>query len=445
MKKEYCQIELYNSGNLDQIGQLKKLPGHFLREMKRVMQVFPFRTNNYVVNELIDWDQGIDDPIFRLNFPHPEMLLPKHHRALAAAANAGPEVLRETVYNIRMSLNPHPAGQRDNVPVLGVERVKGIQHKYAETVLVFPSEGQTCHAYCTFCFRWPQFIGINDLKFATDESQRYQQYIREHKEIRDVLLTGGDPMVMHADVLRLYVEPFLGREFDHIQAIRIGSKTLAYWPFRYISDPDSEKILKLFRQVVKAGKHLAFQAHISHPRELQTLHARTAIRNIQETGAIIRSQSPILNHINNSAGVWQEMLELQYRLGIVPYYMFLPRNTGAHHFFAVPLAQAYYVYSDVIRRVSGLCKTLRGPSMSTRQGKVRIDGVTRISGTKVFVLSYLESQQVEWVNRPFFAKFCENATWLDELQPVFDEHNFYFIPKPVQIKYRLKRRKQVQT
>lgn len=441
MKHKYSKIEFYHPGNLDQILPLQSFPRSFIRDMKSVMQVFPFRTNNYVVNELIDWDKGMEDPMFRLNFPHPDMMQPRHHRELSAVKNTDPETIRDTINTIRMSLNPNPAGQKDNVPSLGNEKVNGIQHKYAETVLVFPSEGQTCHAYCTFCFRWPQFIGINDLKFATDESKAFQQYIKQHTEITDILFTGGDPMVMSAELLRLYLEPFLGREFAHIKAIRIGSKSLAYWPFRYISDADTKQLLNLFEEVVKSGKHLAFQAHISHPAELKTTYAQKAIRNIQSTGAIIRSQSPVLNHINNSAEIWHEMMNLQYNLGIVPYYMFVARNTGAHHYFAVPLSQIYYIYSDVIRSVSGLCKTLRGPSMSTRQGKVKIDGITKISGRKVFVLSYLESRQPEWINRPFFAKFDEAATWLDELQPVFDDHNFYFAPKPVQIKYRLRRRK----
>lgn len=443
MPRKYQSIEFYHPGNIDQIEQLAAFPSSFRREMKRVMRIFPFKTNSYVVNELIDWEQGVDDPMFRLNFPHPDMLRPKHHRELNSVKHADPEIQTETVNRIRMSLNPNPSGQKDNIPRLGETAVQGLQHKYAETVLVFPSEGQTCHAYCTFCFRWPQFIGINDLRFATDESRRYQQYILQHKEIRDILFTGGDPMVMSADLLRLYIEPFLAPEFDHIRAIRIGSKSLSYWPFRYLTDPDSGYILALFEKVVKAGKHLAFQAHINHPAELKTKYAKRAIRAIRGTGAVIRSQSPVLKHINADAAVWHELLTLQYSLGIVPYYMFVARNTGAHRYFAVPLAQAYKIYSEVIRQISGLCKTLRGPSMSTREGKVKIDGVTRISGQKVFILSFLESRHPEWVNRPFFARYCESATWLEELQPAFDADSFFFERQPVQIRYPLNRKKEL--
>ncbi len=127
-----------------------------------------------------------------------------------------------------------------NVPFLDEEPVEGIQHKYKETVLVFPTGGQTCHAYCTFCFRWAQFIGDNDLKFATDESKKFQEYIIKHKEITDVLFTGGDPMVMSYKKLKAYLEPFLEPQFDHIKNIRIGTKSLSYWPYRFVTDKDSD-------------------------------------------------------------------------------------------------------------------------------------------------------------------------------------------------------------
>ena len=112
-------------------------------------------------------------------------------------SGASVEEIIDLSNDIRLELNPHPAGQMTaNVPSLEGIPVPGVQHKYRETALIFPSSGQTCHAYCTFCFRWAQFVGMNDLKFATDESNRFQDYLRNHKEITDILLTGGDPMIM---------------------------------------------------------------------------------------------------------------------------------------------------------------------------------------------------------------------------------------------------------
>lgn len=164
--------------------------------MQAVANVLPFRANNYIVEELIDWENIPNDPIFRLTFPHPEMLSSKDLNCMIQLLkdNAPEKLLRKTANEIRLGLNPHPAGQKQhNVPVFKGKPVQGVQHKYQQTVLIFPTAGQHCHAYCTFCFRWPQFVGLDDLKFATRESGNFQDYLREHKEVTDVLLTGGDP------------------------------------------------------------------------------------------------------------------------------------------------------------------------------------------------------------------------------------------------------------
>ena len=100
-----------------------------------------------------------------------------------------------------MRLNPHPAGQLAlNIPAVGEEPLPGVQHKYPETVLVFPKQGQTCHAYCTYCFRWAQFVDEPDLKMATDDMASVVGYLRAHPEVTSVLITGGDPMIMGAVV-----------------------------------------------------------------------------------------------------------------------------------------------------------------------------------------------------------------------------------------------------
>lgn len=121
-------------------------------------QVYPFRTNNYVIEELINWDNIPNDPIFTLTFPNKEMLTPIHYEEMASLIrkNANQEEIKKTANQIRLQLNPHPAGQMEhNIPYLDGNKLRGMQHKYRETVLFFPSQGQTCHAYCSFCFRWP--------------------------------------------------------------------------------------------------------------------------------------------------------------------------------------------------------------------------------------------------------------------------------------------------
>jgi KamA family protein len=328
---------------------------------------------------------------------------------------------------IRLKLNPHPAGQLEhNVPRLDGIPLPGMQHKYRETVLFFPGRGQTCHAYCTYCFRWAQFVGMEGLKFAQRETETFHEYLRRHTEVSDVLFTGGDPLIMRAWHLRAYIEPLLKPAFEHLRHIRIGTKALAFWPYKFVSDPDADTLLRLFERVVASGRHLALMAHFTHPRELETPIVRKAIERIRGTGAVIRTQAPLVRHINDSANAWADMWRAQVRLGCIPYYMFVERDTGPKGYFEVPLATAHDIFRRAFRQVSGLARTVRGPSMSATPGKVVVLGTQEIHGEKVFVLSFLRGRKREWVGRPFFARFDPKATWLDQLRPALGEDRFFF-------------------
>ena len=403
--------------------------------VRAVATVLPFRTNSYVVERLIDWDAAPDDPIYRLVFPQPDMLPESDLRRLADLLVGGaPEsMLRAAVHDVRMRLNPHPAGQLAlNVPDLGDEPVPGVQHKYPETVLLFPKQGQTCHAYCTYCFRWAQFVDEPDMKMATDDMGRVTAYLRSHPEVSSVLITGGDPMIMGADVLRRYIEPLLDPRLDHIESIRIGSKSLSYWPQRFVSDPDAADTLRLFEQVAQSGRGLAFMAHFSHPRELEPPLVAEAVRRIRASGAIIRTQAPLIRSINDDPALWSAMWRSQSRMGMVPYYMFVERDTGPQGYFAVPLARGYEIYRDAYRSVSGLCRTVRGPSMSATPGKLCVDGVVEVAGEKVFALHMIQARDPELVGKPFFARFDPQAIWLSDLQPAFSSR-FPFEPDPEEL------------
>ena len=429
IKIKSLEIHFYGANNLDSIPQLSNFSEQERLGIKAVAQVLPFRTNNYILEQLIDWNNIPEDPMFRLTFPHPEMLDSKdyNHIIQLMTENVPKAVLKEAANKIRQQLNPHPAGQKKyNVPTLNGKPIPGIQHKYRETVLIFPAAGQTCHAYCTFCFRWPQFVGLEDLKFATRESGMFQQYLQQHQEIRDVLLTGGDPMTMKARQLSLYIEPLLEPKFDHIQTIRIGTKSISFWPYRYVTDEDADNTLRLFEKIVQRGKHLAIMAHYEHWQELDTPVATEAIRRIRSTGAQIRTQAPMVRHINDSAQTWAKMWQMQVSLGCIPYYIFVERQTGAKAYFEIPLVRVFDIYREAIQQVSGLARTARGPLMSALPGKVAIDGVAEVAGEKVFVLSFLQGREPDWCKRSFFASFNPDATWLNNLKPAFGEDKFFY-------------------
>ncbi len=415
--------------NVHKTPQWSRMPSEMREAIDVVSAVLPFRTNPYVMDSLIDWDRVPDDPMYQLTFVQRGMLSAPDYDKLAGLirADAPKSELTAVANAIRRRLNPHPAGQlTHNVPHLDGRPLPGLQHKYRETVLLFPSQGQTCHAYCTFCFRWAQFVGMDDLKFQAQETEDLQAYLRQHPEVTDVLITGGDPMVMKTRVLRSYIEPLLSPEFEHVQSIRIGTKSVAYWPHRYVSDPDADDLLRLFEQVGNAGRHLAIMGHYNHPRELSTDVARLAVSRIRSTGAQVRMQSPLIRHVNDDSRAWAELWKTGVRLGAVPYYMFVERDTGPKAYFEVPLVRAWEIFKDAYQRVSGLARTVRGPSMSAFPGKVLVDGVAEVGGEKVFCLQLLQGRDSDWVRRPFFAKFDPEATWLDQLEPAFGASQFFF-------------------
>lgn len=421
-------LKTYTLHNYKDIPQISSLPEEIIKDIEIVGRVLPFKTNNYVVEELIDWTQIDTDPIFTLNFPRKEMLDKKHYHTIEDLLDKGAEkeIINKKVNDIRLTLNPNPAGQEHNVPSLGEIKLKGIQHKYPETVLFFPSQGQTCHAYCTFCFRWPQFSGMSGLKFAMKEADLLFQYLSIHKEVTDVLFTGGDPMIMNAATLEAYIKPLLQPEFKHIHTIRIGTKSLAYWPYRYLTDNDSDDIIRLFEDINKAGKNLSVQAHFNHPRELSTEAVKQAISRIRLTGAQIRTQSPVLKHINDKPELWSEMWRKQVDLGCIPYYMFIARDTGAKRFFELPLEKCWQIFRRAYRQVSGLCRTVRGPSMSDHAGKIQVLGVQEVKGEKIFILRFIQGRNPNWVDIPFFAQYDPKATWFNQLKPAFGEEKFFF-------------------
>jgi KamA family protein len=412
------RFRAHGADDIDWIAERHGIPADLAATARLFSLVLPFKTNDYVLGELIDWSRIPDDPVFQLTFPQPGMLDAGDERALAELVErrgeGSPEVMA-LVADIRRRLNPHPAGQLTlNVPRLDDEPVRGVQHKYRSTVLYFPSNGQTCHAHCTYCFRWPQFVGDADLRFASPGPAQLVEYLRAHPDVSDVLLTGGDPAVMATSQLRAHVAPLL--EVDTVRTIRIGTKSLAYWPQRFVTDRDADDLLRLFEEIETSGRTIAVMAHVSHDVELQPEISRQAVERIRSTGAVVFGQAPIIARVNDDARTWEAIWRASFEAGIVPYYMFVARDTGPHEYFKVPLARAVAVFGDAYRELPGLARTVRGPVMSSTAGKIAVDGELELGGRRFFQLRFLQARDRALVGRPFLARWSDSATWIDELE-----------------------------
>jgi L-lysine 2,3-aminomutase len=418
----------FNARNFREAPGADALTDELSEDIATVAAVFPFKTNAYVCEELIDWTRIPEDPMFQLTFPQREMLAPadfvRLRDRLATGGDRG--TVAEIIAGIRAGMNPHPDGQRDlNAVCHQGMPLRGVQQQFDQSLLFFPAQGQTCHAYCTFCFRWPQFVGATEDRFAQQDVGPLVDYLHHNPSVTDVIFTGGDPLVMRSAVLGRYIEPLLSPSLDHLN-LRIGTKSLSYWPYRFTTDDDAGDLLRLFEAITSAGRHLTLMVHFSHPRELETAAAGEAIRRIRDTGAVLRCQSPVVRHVNDSPALWQELISLEVRHGLVPYYMFVERQTGAHRYFSLPLARALEIYRESIAEVSGLGRTLRGPVMSTAAGKIVIDDVVSVHDVRVFVLRLLNAREKSYSNRVFFAAYDPDATWLTDLRPAFGAEAFCF-------------------
>lgn len=405
---------------MHRLPQSNLLPAETRHALKVVSKVLPFRVNTHVTSSLIDWDAAPDDPLFKLVFPHRDMLSPENFARIEklVMSRAPKAELAAAAQAVRAQLNPHPSGQREkNVPELDGSPAAGFQHKYRETVLYFPARGQTCHAYCTFCFRWAQFVGDTSLKFASKEAEALQRYLRAHPEVTDVLVTGGDPMIMGTHHLAAQIEPLLEPEFGQVSSIRIGTKSLSFWPQRFVSDPDADDLLRLIEKVAQAGRNPAVMAHINHWREIANPVAQEAVRRLRDAGAVLYSQGPLLAGINDDPATWARNWSEQVQLGIHPYYMFIERDTGPRQYFEVPLPRALEIYRAAIQQVSGLARSARGPVMSAEPGKVEVIDAQASQDRTRYLLQFLQARDPALVRRPFWAEGRENACWFTQLSP----------------------------
>lgn len=228
-------------------------------------------------------------------------------------------------------------------------------------------------------------------------------YIAKTPEINNVLLTGGDPLILSARRLDMIFSRL--RDMDHVKIIRIGSKLPAFNPMRIYTD---EKLLGVLRKHSTPEKRIYIMAHINHPREI-TEEAYKAFQALHDAGVIVVNQTPVLKGINDDAEVLGELLDKLSWAGVTPYYFFINRPVRGNDEFVLPLQEVYELVEEAKARTSGLGKRVR-LSMSHTAGKIEI---LAIKDRK----AYLKFHQARDGNYgEFMILDCpEDAAWFDDL------------------------------
>lgn len=348
--------------NIDRITQI---PEEERKKLKEITNKYVFRVNDYYLN-LIDWNDP-NDPIRKLVIPS-EGELQEYGR--------------------------WDASDEDTNYV-----VPGCQHKYTTTALLIVSE--VCGAYCRYCFRKRLFR--NDVKEAMSDVNPGLEYIAKTPEINNVLLTGGDSLILATAKIREIVKRL--REIEHVKIIRFGSKLPVFNPMRIYED---EELLDVFRQYSSPEKRIYVMAHVNHPREI-TEEARRAFQALHDAGVIVVNQTPVLKGINDDPEVLGELLDKLSWAGVTPYYFFVNRPVAGNKDFVLTLEEVYNIVEQAKARTSGLGKRVR-LSMSHTAGKIEI---LAIENGKAY-LKFHQSREGKYGQ--FMVLDCpKDAAWFDDL------------------------------
>jgi len=411
--------------------------GH-IEERELFVQVYRFMATKHVLNT-INWSNFEKDSVFQLVFPQPGMIRPDVAKAYLSAdcEDKKQQIIKDYI----KETNPHDGKQKLNKPTFTksngeLEVVEGSQHKYPQCQLIFDVQTQNCFAFCNYCFRHAQVRGDEDM-FIQKDVYQIHEYVKQHKEITDILITGGDAGYLTAERLEEYINPIIeDPELMHVKTLRLGTRILTFNPELIITSA-YDKMLSVFKKLYDNGIQLVFMSHFSTPREIMNYSTIAAIRRLKAHGATVKSQSPIMNHISlfsddngnvdvdKSAQNWIDLGNLLAMLGVGFHSMYCARPTGEHHYFTQPLAQIDKVFSKVYRSLASINRPSRYITMTSSAGKISLLGTTELNGEKLFALKFNEGRNMEWLDKVYLAKYDEKENTIEKLKPYGADKHFF--------------------
>jgi len=347
-----------------------KLPSAKKKKLKKVLEKHPMFIPRYYAN-LVDWKDP-NDPIKNLIFP--------------------------SLSELDLSGSYDTSGEKENTVLTG------LQHKYRETVLLLVTN--RCAGYCRHCFR-KRLVGI-----PTDETLKLfdaaLNYIKAHKEVTNVLLSGGDPLVLPTEVIEYFLRKL--SEISHLRFIRFGSRVPVFFPMRIYED---EKLLEIFSKYSRLGKRIYLVTHFNHPREV-TKEAQRAVDSLIRSGVPVSNQTVLLKNVNDSPETLSALMKKLTSAGVIPYYVFQCRPVKrVKNHFQVPLKRGYEIIEKAKQLLDGHAKRFKYV-MSHRTGKIEIVGII---GNEIY-LKYHQCKDPKKVGKLFKRILTPNAGWLDDLKPV---------------------------
>ena len=411
--------------------------GH-IEERELFINVYRFLATKHVLNK-INWRDFVEDSLFQLVFPQPGMINPELFEQYSKATSEAEK--ERLIAEYMKKTNPHDGKQLLNKPWYepdegGLEILEGSQHKYPQVQLIFDSSTQNCFSFCTYCFRHAQVRGDEDM-FVQKDINQVHQYLKEHKEVTDVLITGGDASYITFKRLQAYVLPLIEDDnLMHIKTLRLGTRVLTYHP-ELILSTDYNRYLELFKKLVDSGVQVVLMSHFSTPREILNPSTIAAIRRLKNHGVTLKSQSPVMHHISmfsnengeididRSAQNWIDLGNVLATLSVGFHSMYCARPTGEHHCFTAPLTIINQIFSKVYRSLPSINRPSRYITMTASAGKISMLGEVMVNGEKAFALKFNEARNMKWMDKVFLAKYDAYENTIEKLKPFEGEKHFY--------------------
>ena len=350
---------------VEQLKKYAELSDDVERQLKRIIQRHPMRITPYYMS-LIDWDNP-SDPIKKMAVPSLEE------------------------FNLEGSYDT--SGEAENT------KLPGLQHKYSETALILATN--RCAIYCRHCFR-KRLIGLP----SAEVIKRFEDaanYVRQHKEINNVLITGGDPLVLSNGVIENFL--LLLSDIPHLKFIRFGSRTPVTLPSRF----DDDELLNILREHSRPDRRIYVVTQFNYPREI-TKKSIKAVDNLIKSGVVLNNQTVLLKGVNDYPRTLAKLQNRLVDIGVNPYYVFQCRPVKrVKYSFQIPICKGIDIIETAKKSCNGHSKRFKY-IMSHKTGKIEILGIV----DNEIYFKYHQAKNRKNLGKIFRRKVDSKASWLDD-------------------------------
>jgi len=337
------------------------------KKLKQITNKHPMCVTPYYMS-LIDWDDP-DDPIRKMAIP--------------------------SLNELNLQGSYDTSGEAENT------KMSGLQHKYQETALILATN--KCAMYCRHCFR-KRLVGLQT-KEILERLEDAAEYIKQHEHINNVLVTGGDPLVLENGIIEQILS--ILSELPQIKFIRFGSRAPVTFPSRF----EDDELLSILSRYSRPDRRIYVVTQFNHPNEI-TKQSIKAVDNLIKSGVIVNNQAVLLKGVNDNPVTLVNLLNSLVSIGVNPYYIFQCRPVKrVKQNFQVPLCKGIEIIEKAKEHCNGHSKRFKY-IMSHITGKIEILG---IFDDEVY-FKYHQAKNRENLGKIFKRPVDENACWLDDFK-----------------------------